>query len=50
MTVIYELVGMWKEAVVAHFKVLCQHLSRGTEEGHDKRQSSWSFGISEVSK
>jgi hypothetical protein len=28
----YEFVTMWKEAVMADFKVLSQYLSRGTTE------------------
>jgi hypothetical protein len=31
-----ELERMWKEAVVAYFKVLLQHSIGGTEENHDK--------------
>jgi hypothetical protein len=27
---------MWKEAVVAYFKVLSWHSPRGTEKNHDK--------------
>jgi hypothetical protein len=40
MTVNNELERMWKEAVVAQFKVLSQHLlGGGTEENHKKLQS-----------
>jgi hypothetical protein len=31
-----ELERMWKEVVVACFKVLPQHLPEGTEENHSK--------------
>jgi hypothetical protein len=31
-----ELERMWNEGVVAHFKVLSQHLPEGTEENHKK--------------
>jgi hypothetical protein len=31
-----ELERMWKEEVVAQFKVLYQNLSGGTEENHQK--------------
>jgi len=41
----YELENAWKEAVLAHFKLLAQHLPGGLEENHDKPQSGWSaFG------
>jgi hypothetical protein len=29
---------MWKEAIVAEFKVLFQHLPEGNEENHEKVQ------------
>jgi hypothetical protein len=31
-----ELQRIWKEAVVAQFKVLPRHLPAGTEENHEK--------------
>jgi hypothetical protein len=31
-----ELEGMWKEAIMASFKVLYWHLPRGTEESDRK--------------
>jgi hypothetical protein len=31
---------MWKEPIVAHFKVLSQHLPGGTEESHERTQNS----------
>jgi hypothetical protein len=34
-----ELERMWKEAVVALFKVLSRHLPGGSEENHEKPQS-----------
>jgi hypothetical protein len=34
-----ELERMWKEVVVASFKVLAWHLHEGTEENHEKPQS-----------
>jgi hypothetical protein len=34
-----ELEGMWKEAVMASFKVLFCHLPGRTEENHEKPQS-----------
>jgi hypothetical protein len=34
--VIYELKGMWKDAVVVQLKVLSLHLHEGTEENHEK--------------
>jgi hypothetical protein len=39
MTVNNELERMWKEAVMAKFKVLSQHLPGRTEENHKKPQS-----------
>jgi hypothetical protein len=41
---------MWKEAVVAYFKVISRHLPRGTEENHEKSQpcsyrQSQAFGL-----
>jgi hypothetical protein len=33
-----ELKRMWKKAFVAQFKVLSQHLPRGTEKNHEKPQ------------
>jgi hypothetical protein len=33
-----EFERMWKEAVVASFKVLFQHLPVGTDENQDKPQ------------
>jgi hypothetical protein len=32
----HELVKMWKEMVMAYFKVLSQNLPAGTERNHDK--------------
>jgi hypothetical protein len=32
-----ELERMWKEAIVAKFKVLSRHLPGGTEENHKKQ-------------
>jgi hypothetical protein len=32
----YKLEWMWKEAVLAQFKVLLRHLPGGTEENHKK--------------
>jgi hypothetical protein len=34
-----ELEGTWKEAVMACFKILYQHLPAGTEENDEKPQS-----------
>jgi hypothetical protein len=34
-----ELEKIWKEAVMAYFKVLSWHSPGGTEENHDKPQS-----------
>jgi hypothetical protein len=39
MIVNNELKRMWKEVVMAKFKVLSQHLPVGTEENHEKPQS-----------
>jgi hypothetical protein len=36
-----ELETMWKEAVMAAFKVISWHLPRGTEENHEKPQSGY---------
>jgi hypothetical protein len=36
-----EVETMWKEAVVAYFKILCRNLPEGTEENYDSRCSSW---------
>jgi hypothetical protein len=36
-----ELERMWKEAVIAYFKVISlQHLPRGTKENHESPQDS----------
>jgi hypothetical protein len=34
-----KLERIWKEAVVAQFKVLSRHLHREAEENHEKQQS-----------
>lgn len=34
-----ELKGIWKDVVIALFKVLYQHLNEETEKGHKKFQS-----------
>jgi len=40
-----ELEGMWKETIVAYFKVLSRHLPGGTEESHKNfSQDSLSLG------
>jgi hypothetical protein len=39
MIVNNELERMWKETVVAQFKVLSRHLPGGTEGNHEKTQS-----------
>jgi hypothetical protein len=40
-----ELERMWKEAVIAYFKIISlQHLPRGTEENHEKPQDSQCSG------
>jgi hypothetical protein len=39
-----ELERVWKEVVVAKFKILFQHLPGGTEENHEKLKDSWSPG------
>jgi hypothetical protein len=36
---INELGGMWKEVVMAEFKVLFRHFPGGTDENHEKPQS-----------
>lgn len=42
MTVIVnsEMGGMWKEAVMAHFELLCWHMPGRTEENHKLPQVS----------
>jgi hypothetical protein len=42
-----ELERIWKEAVLALFKVLSRHLSGGTEENHEEpvRKASFRAGI-----
>jgi hypothetical protein len=35
MIVNYELERMWKEAVMACFKVLSQHMAGGTKKQHE---------------
>jgi hypothetical protein len=39
MIVNNELESMWKEAVMAQFKVLSRHLPGGTDEIHEKPRS-----------
>jgi hypothetical protein len=39
MPVSDELERMWKEAVMAYFKVLSRHFPGGTEENHEKPRS-----------
>jgi len=39
MVVHAESGKIWKVVVVAHFKVLSQHLSKGTEEAHKRHQT-----------
>jgi hypothetical protein len=34
MTANYELERIWKEAILAYFKVLCQNLFSGDDENH----------------
>jgi hypothetical protein len=36
-----ELEKMWKEVVMAYFKILSEHLPEGTEENHVKPQSGY---------
>jgi hypothetical protein len=41
---INELENIWKEAVVAQFKVLSRNLLGMTEEKHEETQHNWSLG------
>jgi hypothetical protein len=34
-----DIVRIWKEAVVAYFKVLSRHLPGGTDENHEELES-----------
>lgn len=52
MTVNDDLEGMWKEAVIAYFKVLSWHLSGSTEENQEnlRKAGPWlRFGL-DISK
>jgi hypothetical protein len=40
----HEFETMLNKAVVAHFKVISQHLPRVSVENHDKPHDSWSSG------
>jgi hypothetical protein len=39
-----ELERLWKEAVMAYFKILFWDLPAGTEENHKKPQDYWPLG------
>jgi hypothetical protein len=39
-----ELERMWKEVVIAEFKVLLWHLPGGAEQNPEKPQNDWSLG------
>jgi hypothetical protein len=38
-----ELRMIWKEVLMAYFKVLSWHLNGGTEENYEQTQSRWSL-------
>jgi len=40
-----DLGRMWKEALVACFKVLSQHLPQGTEENHKKSDYVYDYDL-----
>jgi hypothetical protein len=37
----YVLERVWKDEVMVYFKVLSQNFPGGSDENHDKPQSSW---------